>query len=73
MRDAVIEFVPDMLTLSADEVVELTKVIRPDWVAGGLLEPGASEIDVAALHGGYAGRLAPARRRDHHIGAASRP
>ena len=57
MHNAVTEFVPDMRFLPADEVVELTKVIRPDWVAGGLLEPGASEIDVAALHGGYAGRL----------------
>lgn len=57
MHNAVTEFVPDMRVLPAEEVVELTKVIRPDWVAGGLLEPGASEIDVSALHGGYAGRL----------------
>ena len=57
MRDSVIELVPDMRTLSADEVVETTKVTRPDWVAGGLLEPGASEIDVAALHGGYVGGM----------------
>jgi D-arginine dehydrogenase len=32
-------------------------VIRPDWVAAGLVEPGASEIDVAALHGSYAAGL----------------
>ena len=57
MRDAVAEFVPNIGVLSADEVVMMTKVIRPEWVAGGLLEPGASEIDVAALHGGYAGGL----------------
>ncbi|MGZ4671194.1 MAG: NAD(P)/FAD-dependent oxidoreductase [Ilumatobacteraceae bacterium] len=57
MHAAVTEFVPDVRALSADEVVDRTKVIRRDWVAGGLLEPGASEIDVAALHGGYAGRL----------------
>ena len=57
MRDAVIEFVPDMLTLSANDVIDATKVIRPDWAAAGLLEPGASEIDVAALHAGYAGGL----------------
>ncbi|MEY2554837.1 MAG: D-arginine dehydrogenase [Ilumatobacteraceae bacterium] len=57
MHEAVTEFVPDMGVLSADEVVERTKVIRRDWVGGGLLEPGASEIDVAALHGGYTGGL----------------
>jgi D-arginine dehydrogenase len=65
MHDAVTEFVPDMRVLSSDEVVELTKVIRSDWVAGGLLEPGASEIDVAGLHEGYAGRLR-ARGGDIH-------
>lgn len=54
MRDAVAEFVPSIQLLTADEVVASTKVMRPDWVAAGLLEPGASEIDVAALHGGYA-------------------
>jgi D-arginine dehydrogenase len=53
MHDSVIEFVPAMRVLSAGEAVEATRVIRPDWVAAGLLEPGASEIDVAALHGGY--------------------
>ncbi|MGZ4769996.1 MAG: NAD(P)/FAD-dependent oxidoreductase [Ilumatobacteraceae bacterium] len=57
MHAAVTEFVPDVRALSADEVVDRTMVSRRDWVAGGLLEPGASEIDVAALHGGYAGRL----------------
>jgi D-arginine dehydrogenase len=46
-----------MQTLSIDETIAATKVIRPDWVGAGLLEPGASEIDVAALHGGYAGGL----------------
>ena len=57
MYEAVVESVPDMRVLTADETVAATKVIRPDWVAGGLLEPGASEIDVAALHGGYVGGL----------------
>jgi D-arginine dehydrogenase len=57
MYEAVVELVPDMRVLSANEVVEITKVVRPDWVAAGLLEPGASEIDVAALHGGYVGGL----------------
>ncbi len=53
MYEAVVELVPDMRVLSANDVVEMTKVVRSDWVAAGLVEPGASEIDVAALHGGY--------------------
>lgn len=57
MYESVVELVPDMRVLTADAVVETTKVIRSDWVAAGLLEPGASEIDVAALHGGYVGGL----------------
>jgi D-arginine dehydrogenase len=57
MYEAVVESVPDMRVLSAAEVVEITKVVRSDWVAAGLLEPGASEIDVAALHGGYVAGL----------------
>ena len=57
MATAVREFVPDIEMMSADEVADHTKVIRRDWVGGGMLEPGASEIDVAALHGGYTGGL----------------
>ncbi len=68
MRDAVVEFVPDMRVLTAAEAVDATKVIRSDWVAAGLVEPGASEIDVAALHGGYARGLR-ARRGEIHTSA----
>lgn len=57
MGAAVAEFVPSIKELSAEETVTATKVMRADWVAAGLLEPGASEIDVAALHGGFAGGL----------------
>jgi D-arginine dehydrogenase len=57
MCTAVSEFVPDVRLMSADEVAEHTKVIRREWVAAGMLEPGASEIDVAALHGGYVSGL----------------
>lgn len=65
MSAAVSEFVPDLKLMSAHEVAEQTKVIRRDWVAGGMLEPGASEIDVAALHGGYAGGLRARGGRIH--------
>ena len=57
MYDSVVEFVPSMKHLTAEEAVEAAVVIRPDWVGAGMLEPGASEIDVAALHGGYVGGL----------------
>ncbi|MEP7047580.1 MAG: FAD-binding oxidoreductase [Ilumatobacteraceae bacterium] len=57
MYESVVELVPDMRVLSPAEVVDATKVIRADWIGAGMLEPGASEIDVAALHGGYVGGL----------------
>jgi len=57
MYHSVVELVPDMREIDAAEAAETTKVIRPDWVGAGLVEPGASEIDVAAIHGGYAGGL----------------
>jgi D-arginine dehydrogenase len=68
MSAAVSEFVPDVQLLDAAAVVEHTQVVRSDWVAGGMLEPGASEIDVAALHGGYTGAL---RNRGGEIHTAS--
>jgi D-arginine dehydrogenase len=68
MYESVVELVPDMRVLTADEAVDATKVVRSDWVAAGLMEPGASEIDVAALHGGYAGGLR-ARGGDVHTSA----
>jgi len=36
--------------IDADEVVSLVPVVRPDVVAGGLIEPSAKDIDVAGLH-----------------------
>jgi D-arginine dehydrogenase len=39
-------------------------VLRPEAVTGGVYEPGAADIDVAALHGGY---LRLARRRGARI------
>lgn len=72
MRDAVAEFVPAIQLLSADDVVAATKVMRPEWVAAGLLEPGASEIDVAALHGGYASGLKQRNGEVHTSRAVAR-
>jgi D-arginine dehydrogenase len=50
--------------LSAEEVRLLCPALRPDWVAGGVLEAGALDIDVAAVHQGFVGH---ARRRDATI------
>ena len=42
----------------------MVEVLRPGVVAGGVLEPGAADIDVGALHGGY---LRLARQRDARV------
>jgi D-arginine dehydrogenase len=42
----------------------MVAVLRPEGVAGGVYEPGAADIDVAALHGGY---LRLARQRGARI------
>lgn len=39
--------------LDADEVVALVPVMRRELLAGGVLEPGAMDIDVHALHWGF--------------------
>lgn len=49
----------EVTRLSASEVRHLVPILRPDYVAGGLLEPGAMEIDVDQLHQGF---LRSARR-----------
>jgi len=36
--------------IDIDDVINLVPVIRPEVVAGGLLEPSAKDIDVAGLH-----------------------
>jgi D-arginine dehydrogenase len=50
--------------VSAEEVRALCPALRPTWVAGGVLEPEALDIDVAALHQGFVGH---ARRRGASI------
>lgn len=41
------------LLLTPEEAVEQMPLIKPDWVAGGLLETSGADIDVAALHQAY--------------------
>lgn len=50
---AALPLVASLRRLDAAGVVALAPLIRPDYVAGGLLEPDARAIDVAALHQGY--------------------
>ena len=44
---------PDARRLSAAEACALVPVLRPDKVIGAVLEPGAADMDVHALHQGY--------------------
>lgn len=44
---------PAVRTLAAAEVVDHAPLVERSYVAGGLLEPDAMAIDVAALHQGY--------------------
>ncbi|MCG8504066.1 MAG: FAD-binding oxidoreductase, partial [Sphingomonadales bacterium] len=39
--------------LSGHEVLAKIEILRPDYVAGGLFEPGCRDLDVAALHQGF--------------------
>lgn len=45
--------VPDVRLVEPDEALELHPVLRPGYVELGMLEPGAMEIDVHAVHQGY--------------------
>ena len=48
---------PSITMLDAGEVLRLCPVLRPELVAGGVLEPGSSDLDVAALHSGFTRQL----------------
>ena len=50
--------------ISGEAACAMVEVLRSDVVAGGVHEPGAADIDVAALHGGY---LRLARKRGARI------
>jgi D-arginine dehydrogenase len=51
--DAVRVLVPDVELLDGEEAVRLQPLLRPGIVERALLEPGATEIDVHALHQFY--------------------
>lgn len=67
--DAVRVLVPDVELLDGDQAVRAQPLLRPRTVERALLEPGATEIDVAALHQFYVHGL---RERGGHIATRAR-
>ncbi len=55
------QFVPEIRMLDSDAVCRSIPALRPDYVAGGVYEPEAADIDVHALHRGFL-RGVPLRR-----------
>ncbi|HEV7204278.1 MAG TPA: FAD-dependent oxidoreductase [Jatrophihabitans sp.] len=64
----VLPLVPDVRLFEGDDVRALQPLLRPGHVEVGLLEPGAMEVDVHALHQGYVRGL---RRRGGEIAASA--
>ena len=44
---------PSVREIDPAEVVRQVPILRPDYVAGAVVEPGAMDIDVHGLHSGY--------------------
>lgn len=44
---------PGVRRLDPDEAVRMVPVLAPGWVAGGVLDPVAADMDVHALHQGF--------------------
>jgi D-arginine dehydrogenase len=61
--------VPDVHLVEPDEAQQLNPLLRPGYVELGMLEPGAMEIDVHAVHQGYVRGL---RDRKGHIQASAK-
>ena len=47
------QLVPSIRMIGAEEAIELCPTLRPEYIGGGLLEPDAMDIDVAAVHQGF--------------------
>ena len=54
LHEQVRPFVPAATLVDAAEAAELSPILRPGVIAKGLFEPQAMELDVHALHQGYA-------------------
>ena len=53
LEHTVREFVADAEMIDAAEAVKRCPVLNPNWVGKALVEPGASDIDVNAIHQGF--------------------
>lgn len=51
--DKGIEVAPESIKLSAKDICELVPVIRPDRIAGGVLDPQSSDLDVNEIQSGF--------------------
>jgi D-arginine dehydrogenase len=60
--DALAPSCPDLQQLDRAQTLDMVSCLRPERVAGALLEPGAMDIDVHVLHQGYL------RQMRHHGG-----
>src|SRR5579883_1825527 len=56
--------IPSLRRLDASQARAAAPMIRADYLAGGVLEPSASDLDVNAIHSGF---LRGAARRGSHI------
>jgi D-arginine dehydrogenase len=63
---------PGVRRLDADEARRLVPVLEPSWVAGGVLDPVAADMDVHALHQGFLRGVRAAGGSVHCNAAVSR-
>ena len=47
------KLVPSVRSVTAAEALELSPALRPEYVAAGIYEPDAMDMDVHAIHGGF--------------------
>ena len=64
MHASAIRLVPSIRMIDVEEMLRICPVLERDYVAGGMLEPDATDMDVAALHQGY---LRAFRARDGQV------
>jgi D-arginine dehydrogenase len=51
--DQWVRLVPSVRLLEGDEAWEIAPMLKPDYVAGGVLEPAAHDLDVHEIHRGF--------------------
>ena len=51
--DEWVKLVPSVRWLEGDEARDVTPMLKPDYMAGGVLEPAANDLDVHEIHRGF--------------------